>query len=356
MPQIPSHQAQSHLLQPRPYNQPDLGMTYAPIIPSYSGVPPLAMQGRSRWTHLSELQPQASRAPYDHANPGLWPIPPHNPPLPLAPGRAYQEDQLYGRPLVHPNQEQRQIHYLSDALPHRHEHRRSRARSPTQQSHNSSHSRGLRDRSPGSMSIRPSTAPIVEKWQADVATSHQDYSWRSRSPSAGSTTTIPASMHSQAAGSSHSPALALAAARQPHHRITVMPISAEGFDTSAVNRSRMMASASSNARRTLSGHKKNQRSRTHDFHAEYEAGTSAEKGNRKGKGKAAAETSGMRKGRKRTRADVDDHNPPILGKNFNVIHFQEPSVLPKMFNVQVQMYPSLVCSLLKLNRVFITLH
>ena len=108
----------------------------------------------------------------------------------------------------------------------------------------------------------------------------------------------------------------------------------------------MMASASSNAQRTLSGHKKNQWSHMHDFHAEYEAGTSAEKGNRKGKGKAAAETSGMRKGRKRTRADVDDHNPPILGKNFNVIHFQEPSVLPKTFNVQVQMYLSLVCSLL----------
>jgi hypothetical protein len=132
-----------------------------------------------------------------------------------------------------------------------------------------------------------------------------------------------------------------------------MPISAEGFDTSAVNRSRMVASASNNARRTLSGRKKNQRSQSHDFHAEYEAGTSAEKGKGKGKGKAAAESSGTRKGKKRTRADIGDHDPPILGKNFNVIRLQEPSVLPKAFNVQVQMYPSLVCS--PLNIVFITL-
>ena len=354
VPQILSHQAQSHLLQPRPYNQPNLSMTYAPIIPSYTGVPPLATQGHNRWTpHLPEPQPQASHVPYDHANPGLWPIPPHNPPLPLAPGRSYQEDRLYGQPLVPPNQEQHQIHRLSDVLPYRHEHRCSHTRPPTEQSHNSSHSRGLRDRSPGSMSVCASTAPIVEKWQADVAMSHQDFSWRSRSPSTGSTTTIPASMHSEAAGSSRSPALALAAARQPH-RATVMPISAEGFDTSAVNRSRMMASASSNARRTLSGHKKNQRSRSHDFHAEYEAGTSAEKGKGKGKGKAGAEASGTRKGKKRARADIDDHDPPVLGKNFNVIHLQEPSVLPKTFNVQVQMYPSLVCFLL--NIVFITLH
>jgi hypothetical protein len=353
VPQILSHQAQSHLS--RPYNQPDLGTTYAPIIPSYTGVPPLATQGHNRWTpHLPEPQPQASHAPYNHANPGLWPIPPHNPPLPLAPGRSYQEGRLYGQFLVPPNREQGQIHHLSDVLPHHHEHRRSRAWSPTQQSHNRSHSRGLRDRSPGSMSVRASTAPIVEKWQADVATSHQDYSWRSRSPSTGSTTTIPASMHSEAVGSSHSPALALAAARQPHHRTTVMPISAEGFDTSAVNRSRMMASASSNARRALSGRKKNQRSRSHDFHAEYEAGTSAEKGKGKAKAKVVAEASGTRKGKKRTRADIDDHDPPILGKNFNVIRLQEPSVLPKAFNVQVQMYPSLVCSLL--NIVFITLH
>lgn len=177
MPQILSHQTQSHLLQPRPYNQPDLSMTYAPFIPSYTGVPPLATQGHNRWTHLPQpqLQPQTSHVPYDHANPGLWPTPSHNPPLPLAPVRSYQEDRLYGQPLVPPNQEQRQIHRLSDVLPHHHEHRRSHARSPTQRSHNSSHSRSLRDRSPGSMSVRASTAPIVEKWQANVAMSHQDY-------------------------------------------------------------------------------------------------------------------------------------------------------------------------------------